>query len=127
MRSLFSGAAVVCLALAAVPAAAQPDSVDPRVARLVEQVSDERMAQTLAKLAGFGTRNTLSAADQAATGIGAARQWILNEMAASSPKLQVSFDAYQIPPQGRITRDLEIRNVMAVLPGKSPRRVPSLP
>jgi len=127
MRSLFSGAAVACFLFAAVPAAAQPDSVDPRVARLVEQVSDERMAQTLAKLAGFGTRNTLSSAEQAATGIGAARQWILNEMAASSPKLQVSFDAYQIPPQGRITRDVEIRNVMAVLPGKSPRRVPSLP
>ena len=123
MRSLFSGSAAVCLLLVAVPAAAQPDSVDPRVARLVDQVSDERMVQTLVKLASFGTRNTLSSTDQAAAGIGAARQWILDEMAKASPRLQVSFDAYQIPPQGRITRDVDIRNVMAILPGRSPRRL----
>jgi hypothetical protein len=123
MRSLFSGAALVCFVLAAVPAAAQPDSVDPRIARLLEQVSDERMAQTLTKLASFGTRNTLSSLDQPGTGIGAARQWILDEMAKSSPRLQVSFDAYQIPPQGRITRDVDIRNVVAMLPGRSSRRV----
>ena len=123
MRSLFSGSAAVCLLLVAVPAAAQPDSVDPRVARLVDQVSDERMVQTLVKLASFGTRNTLSSTDQAAVGIGAARQWILDEMAKASSKLQVSFDAYQIPPQGRITRDVDIRNVMAILPGRSPRRL----
>jgi hypothetical protein len=123
MRSLFSGAALVCLVLAAAPAAAQPDSVDPRVTRLLEQVSDERMAQTLTKLGSFGTRNTVSSIDQPATGIGAARQWILDEMARSSPRLQASFDAYQLPPQGRITRDVDIRNVMAILPGTSSRRV----
>src|SRR5206468_11856693 len=34
------------------------------------------------------------------------------------------FDSYDIPPQGdRITRDVELKNVVAVLPGKSPRRV----
>jgi len=123
MRGPISGAVVCCLVLAAAPAFAQPDGIDPRVARLVGQVSDERMAQTLARLAGFVTRNTLSSADQPATGIGAARQWILDEMARSSPRLQVSFDAYQVPPQGRITRDLDIRNVVAVLPGRSPRRL----
>jgi hypothetical protein len=123
MRSPLSGAAVVCLVLAAAPAAAQPESADPRIASLLAQVSDERMAQTLAKLASFGTRHTLSATDAAETGIGAARQWILDEMARSSPKLQVTFDAYQIPPQGRIARDTDIRNVVAVLPGRSPRRV----
>jgi hypothetical protein len=37
--------------------------------------------------------------------------------------LQVSFDTHQIAPQGRITRQVELRNVMAVLPGKSPRRI----
>ena len=123
MRSLFSCAVVVCLVCLAAPAAAQPDSVDPRVSRLVDQVSDEKMARTLASLAAFVTRNTLSSTDQPAAGIGAARQWILDEMAKSSPRLQVSFDAYEIPPQGRITRDVDIRNVMAILPGKSPRRV----
>jgi len=37
--------------------------------------------------------------------------------------LQVAFDTHQIAPQGRITRQVELRNVMAVLPGKSPRRI----
>lgn len=44
-------------------------------------------------------------------------------MRSYSPKLQVSFDAYQVPPQGRITRQVDLRNVMAVLPGRSPRRI----
>ena len=125
MRSLFSRAAGVCLLIvsAASPAVAQPGSVDVRVAALLDQVSDERLAQILATLATFGTRNTLSSTDLPARGIGAARQWILDQMAQSSPKLQVSFDAYQIPAQGRITRDVDIRNVMAVLPGRSPRRI----
>ena len=44
-------------------------------------------------------------------------------MKGYSPKLEVSFDTYRIARQGRITRDVEIRNVMAVLPGRSGRRV----
>lgn len=125
MRSLLCGAAVLCLMLDTVspPALAQPDSLDPRISRLLDQVSQERLMRILTMLPTFGTRNTLSSTDQPATGIGAARQWILDEMAKSSPKLRVSFDAYQIPPQGRITRDVDIRNVVAILPGKSPRRL----
>ena len=74
-------------------------------------------------LVGFGTRNTLSNATSTTRGIGAARQWIFDELKRSSAKLQVSFDTYQIAPQGRITRPVELRNVMAVLPGRSPRRI----
>src|SRR6185503_10015357 len=55
--------------------------------------------------------------------IGAARDWILQEMRSYSPRLQAIFDVYQVPKQGRITRDVELRNVMAVLPGRSPRRI----
>jgi peptidase M28-like protein len=73
----------------------------------------------------FRTRNSLSSTNSATTGIGAARQWILNEMKGYSPptRLQVSFDGHRIPPGGRITREVELVNVMAVLPGRSPRRV----
>ena len=120
--------ALVCLvlAIASLPAAAQTDAVDPRIATLLEQVSESRMMQNLATLQKFDTRNTLSSTDLSARGIGAARQWILDEMTKASPKLQVSFDAYQIPAQGgRITRDVDIRNVMALLPGRSPRRITS--
>src|SRR5262249_47813132 len=71
----------------------------------------------------FGTRNTLSSTDSPTVGIGAARQWIFDEMTHYSAKLEVSFDTYKIAKQGRVTRNVEIRNVMAVLPGRTARRV----
>jgi len=105
-------------------AGAQTPDVDPRVAALLDSISEARLVQILHKLASFETRNTLSTPDSASRGIGAARQWILEEMQRSSPRLQVTFDTYQVLKQGeRITRDVELRNVMAVLPGRSPRRV----
>jgi hypothetical protein len=108
-----------------VRAQAQPPAgaIDPRIIKLVESVSEERLQQLLTKLVSFGTRNTLSDATSTTRGIGAARQWIYDELKRSNPKLQVSFDTHQIPARARITRDVELRNVMAVLPGKSPRRI----
>jgi len=97
--------------------------VDPKIAALLNNISEQRMRQLLEKLVSFGTRNTLSNADSPTQGIGAARQWILDEMKRSSPKLQVSFDTHQIPQGGRITRPVELRNIVAILPGKSPRRI----
>jgi hypothetical protein len=102
--------------------AQQPD-IDPRVEQLVGAVSEERLTAILKKLETFGTRNTLSSTDSLTKGIGAARQWILNEMTGYSPRLHVSFDSYRIARQDRITRDVEARNIMAVLPGKSVRRI----
>jgi hypothetical protein len=117
-----------CLALGIViaakaPAAAAAD-LDPRVVRLLEAISPARLESTVDKLQAFGTRHTLSATDSPTRGIGAARQWILEEMRRSSPRLQVEFDTYQVAKQGeRITRDVELRNVVAVLPGRTPRRL----
>lgn len=103
--------------------AAQQSDLDPRILKLVQSVSEDRLTAILKKLESFGTRSTLSSQDKADRGIGAARQWIFDEMKSYSPKLQVSFDTYMVAKQGRITRDVEVRNVMAVLPGKSPRRI----
>jgi hypothetical protein len=104
-------------------AAAGPSDTDPRIAALIANISEQRMRQLLEKLVSFGTRNTLSSTDSPTRGIGAARQWILEEMQRSSKRLQVSFDTHQIPQGGRITRPVDLRNVIAVLPGKSPRRI----
>ena len=106
-----------------VQAQAPSESIDPRIVKLVESVSEQRLQQLLEKLVSFGTRNTLSDATSTTRGIGAARQWIYDELKRSSPKLQVSFDTHQIPARGRITRDVELRNVMAILPGRTPRRI----
>ena len=91
-----------------------PD-LDPRISQLVGQVSEDRLTIILKKLETFGTRNTMSSIDAPGRGIGSARQWIFDEMQGYSPKLQVSYDTYRIAKQGRITRDVDARNIMAVL------------
>jgi len=123
-------AVVMTAALALFPAAAAAQQVaatpDPRIERLIASVSQARLERLLRSLVGFGTRNTLSDTSSPTRGIGAARQWIFDELTRTSPKLQVSFDTHRIKKgagNGRITRNVELRNVVAVLPGRSPRRI----
>ena len=114
---IVAGAAVGAAPAARAQAPPTP-TADPRVQALVAAISVDRMKALDTTLVGFGTRNTLSNATSTTRGIGAARQWIFDELKRSSAKLQVSFDTYQIAQQGRITRPVELRNVMAVLPGR---------
>ncbi len=103
---------------------AQSGAIDSRVASLVAAVSEERLQQVVQRLQSFETRHSLSSTTSATRGIGAARSWMLDEMTRASSRLQVAFDTYRIPPQGaRIPREVEIANVMAVLPGRTPRRL----
>ena len=125
IKRLLLAATLVMPAVAAAQPAA-PSAVDPRIVKLVESISQERLERLLTTLVGFGTRNTLSDASSATRGIGAARQWIFDELTRTSPKLQVSFDTHQLKKgdgRGRITRNVELRNVVAALPGKSARRI----
>ena len=111
------------LLLAATPLAAAGPDADPRIASLLADVSPARLESTLEKLESFQTLHLLSSTDTPGRGIGAARQWILDEMKSYSPRLEVSFDTYRIPKQGdRVMREVEVRNVMAVLPGRTARR-----
>ena len=114
--------AAPCLVRVQAQQAARADA-DPRVDRLVGSISTPHLRELLMTLTSFGTRSTLSSATSTTRGIGAARQWIFDELSRSSPKLQVSFDTYRLKPQGRIVREVELRQVIAVLPGRSPRRV----
>ncbi len=100
----------------------RPDA-DPRIAQLVASVSQARLQATATTLAGFGTRSTLSDTVSTTRGIGAARRWIYSEFTRMSPRLQVSYDRHMLAQQGRISREVELVNVVAVLPGKSSRRV----
>jgi hypothetical protein len=113
-KSVFNGA---------VQAQEQTGDLDPRLVKLISSISEERLGTILKKLESFETRNTLSSVDSTTRGIGAARQWIYDEMKRYGSRLQVGFDVHHVPKQGRITRDIELRNVMAILPGKSPRRI----
>jgi Zn-dependent M28 family amino/carboxypeptidase len=117
---------VVCLTIAVQdsPVSQAASGLDPRIQKIVESISEQRLAETVKKLQSFETRHTLSSPTSETRGIGAARQWILDEMKRASSALNVSFDTYNIPKQGeRIPRDVELRNVMAILPGKSARRI----
>ena len=92
--------------------------LDPKIQKIVSEVSAERIAEIEKKLESFETRNTLSDPNQPNRGIGAARQWIFDQFKSYSPRLQVSFDTHMIPKGGRVWKDIELRNVVAVLPGK---------
>ena len=122
-RRLTNICAVVALLLPSVAAAQAPDR-DPAIEAIVAAVSAERLAHDVQTLAGFGTRHLYSDTSSSTRGIGAAREWIRRQFVAAGSQLHVEFDTYQVVAQGgRLPRDVELRNVVAVLPGRSPRRV----
>jgi hypothetical protein len=122
-RLTFPVLAATVLALACTRTPLPEQQADARVSALVAAVSPSRLQQTITTLASFGTRNTLSDTASSDHGIGAAREWILNELRRASSRLQVSFDIHHLAKQGRITRPVELRNIVAILPGRSSRRI----
>ena len=109
--------------LAAEPLSAQGPAIDPRIVEVVQDVSPERLHEYLKTLSGFETRHSLSLSNRTDWGISPAREYILQTMQSFSDRLQVDFDCYQVEPQGRIAQQVELCNVVAVLPGRSDRRV----
>jgi hypothetical protein len=94
--------------------------LNPTVKQIVDAISEPRIAATLKKLEGFGTRYVLSPQDDPAHGIGAAKRWIHDELESYSPRLQVSYQNFSIKKgarRGQIIRDVELSNIVAVLPG----------
>ena len=83
MQKLLLGLAA--LALLAAPAAGQrgrtaPTADPPASLRAIaDEVSQERLRATVARLVSFGTRHTLSARDHPTRGIGAALNWTESE------------------------------------------------
>src|ERR1019366_4960006 len=116
-RSL--AAIVVSIGLTAGSSPAEDKGVNPKIQEMMGQVSEARIKAILEKLESFGTRNTMSNADDPVHGVGAARTWILNAMKSYSPKLEVRFEKFRVKKQGqRIFRDVDLYNVIATLPGK---------
>src|SRR5438132_1926079 len=108
----------ICGILAAF-APADEKGINPKIREMIDQVSEARIKAILEKLESFGTRNTMSNPDDPNRGVGAARNWILKEMQSYSPRLQVRFEKFRVKKQGqRIFKDVDLYNVIAVLPGK---------
>jgi hypothetical protein len=114
-------------AAAAVGAPAESPRADPRVGPLLRAVSAERIERDIRRLAGFGTRHSLSAAAGPARGIGAAQRWVEGELAgiaaSSGGRLRVESDPFLVPAGGPYIRAAELTNTMATLPGSEPGRV----
>lgn len=89
--------------------------------KAVAQVSEENITSTIRALQGFRTRNLLSEQKAVNFGIGAARRWLMKEF-QKIPGLEVIDDGYLLPKQGgRIVRDTELHNIVAIKKGKSAR------
>ncbi len=104
-------------------APAPPPDVDPRILEIVESSSPERIEADIRKLAGFGTRNTMSDTLSDSRGIGAARRWIKAEFDRISEDcggcLEVEYQRTLVEgdPESRITEDTWVVNVIATLRG----------
>ena len=92
---------------------------------LIEAVSADRVEADIRRLAGFGTRHTLSDTESETRGIGAARRWIHAEFNVISDAcggcLEVSYLSSVIPGEegSRIPVDTEVVNVLATIRGAS--------
>ncbi len=102
---------------------------DPRIYRIIDSVSAERIKADITTLAHFGTRNTFSDTVSNTRGIGAARRWIKNEFDSISKDcnncLEVFYqkDLVKASESERIIRDTWVVNVVAVQRGtKFPNR-----
>ena len=103
----------------AVQGLAQPPitQLNPAVKKIVEEVSEERIGAIMKHLGEFGTRYVASDQENDAHGIGGASRWISDQFKSYSPRLDVSFQKFNIPKTQRTPKDLDLVNVVAVLPG----------
>ena len=92
-----------------------------KCAKIVGEVSEERITATLKKLESFGTRQISSRQDDPNGGVGAARKWIYEQFKSYSPRLEVSYDQYRLKAvagaNSRVPKDVDLYNIVAVLPG----------
>jgi len=115
---------LVCVLLAAaLPAIAAeaPSASDPDIAKIVSELSRERLAETVRTLVGFGTRNPLSDPNDPKRGIGAARNWIRERLercsADAGGRLDVKLDSFVTPLSPRVPQPTPVVNVVATLTG----------
>lgn len=123
MRPFLPVAVLVSLLSSSLAAAAADvtQKPNPVIGKIAQEISSARIEATIRKLAGFGTRNSLSDATSETRGVGAARRWIKSELELcsrdSGGRLKVEFDEHLIEKGPRIPKPTVIVNVVATLPG----------
>ncbi|KAL9056523.1 MAG: hypothetical protein Q9162_002899 [Coniocarpon cinnabarinum] len=106
----------------------QPQEPDAELQDMLAQVDAGRIQSIVTNLTNFGTRHTLSTQTNPVRGIGAARDWIYQQMldlaAPSNGNMDVYFNSYIQPVANRILFPVNITNVVAQINGTSdPNRV----
>ncbi|MCC6406805.1 MAG: M20/M25/M40 family metallo-hydrolase [Planctomycetes bacterium] len=89
--------------------------------------SAERIERDVRALVACGTRHTLSA-DEGGRGIAAARRYLAAELERISAerhggRLEVRSEAHRVAPAKRLPDGADVVNVLAILPGRDPKRL----
>jgi hypothetical protein len=99
----------------------------PDLVTVLRAIDPKRIQATIQTLAGFGTRHTLSSQTDPNRGIGAATNWVVQQMQAiagtSSGRMTVQQQSFTQPAATNIPVPTQITNVIATLQGTaSPER-----
>jgi hypothetical protein len=102
----------------------RPQAPDRALRALLREIDPHRIEATVRRLAAFGTRHTLSSQTDPVRGLGAARDWIFNQMLAyaekSGGRMTVEKQTFLQPVASRIPVPTPITNIIATLHGDSP-------
>ncbi len=114
-------------AQAATGAKVRRSATDPSLRDLIKQIDPNRIQATITKLVSFGTRHTASSQTDPNRGIGAATQWVTDQMnsfaANSNGRMTVQQQTFVQPVSSTIPVPTTITNVIATIQGTaSPER-----
>ena len=132
--SVVSAAAVAAVPLTAGAAGASPTGAAPgpgvavrpqrpsgELRRMLGEIDHRRIEAIIRRLVAFGTRHTLSSQDDPVRGIGAARDWLFDQMqgiaATSGGRMTVAKQSFVQPAGSRIPAPTVITNVIAAITG----------
>jgi hypothetical protein len=134
-RAFLSASAVTAVAapllsgtaLAETDPALSRQAADPGLRAMLREIDPDRIKATILKLVSFGTRHTASSQTDPNRGIGAATNWVFDQMqsfaAASDGRMTVQRQTFTQPVASNIPVPTTITNVIATLKGTaSPER-----
>ena len=130
--ALSAGLVLAVGAAVAIPSSAAPTSKarsadthphgpSPALRSMLREIDADRIQSDIAKLVSFGTRHTLSSQTDPNRGIGAARDWIFDQLqgyaAASGGRMTVQKQAFVQPAGPRNPTPVTVTNLVATLRG----------
>ena len=94
------------------------------IAKMVDAISSDSIEATVKHLVAFGTRHSLSDTVSDSRGIGAARRWVVGELArhakTANGRMDAFLDPFVVEKSRRIPNTVTMKNAMAVLKGTDP-------